>query len=129
MGDGYAGKIELVNPLGITTIDISGLAEFGFGQEFRAAYTATYYIRLTPTEESNDFGLTPAWLDTDCRGDTKTKCSLALNKTVSGVRSVGREPDEYGTTLGAAGTSRLTCPAGYARLDISDRNGRVLVKG
>src|SRR4051794_38414644 len=81
-GDGYAGKVELVNPLGITTIDISGSAEFGGGQEFRAAYTATYFIRLTPTEESADSGLTPAWLDTDCRADTKTKCSLPLNKSV-----------------------------------------------
>jgi hypothetical protein len=36
-GDGTTGMVELVNPVGVVTISLSGGAEEGFGQEFSSA--------------------------------------------------------------------------------------------
>src|SRR3954469_15565245 len=75
-GDGTAGKVELVNPAGAVTLSLDPqVREDGTGREFRAAFTATYRIRITPTDDGEE--LTYAELATDCRADIKTRCSLA----------------------------------------------------
>src|SRR4051794_28648955 len=127
-GDGTAGKVELVNPAGAVTVSLDPQAlEGGVGREFRAALTGTFRIRVTPLPEmGND--LTSAELATDCRAGAKTQCAIASGAGVRGERSLGGDADWYRAALRAGRTYTFTCDAGYARLALLDRNGRVLAK-
>jgi hypothetical protein len=79
------GHIELVNPVGQVTMDIpvsdytDGCDGSSGGAEFRAAYTGTFQLRYVPSGEIPP-GPDAAAADilTDCRGDAKTQCVLAL---------------------------------------------------
>ena len=128
-GDGTAGRVELVNPAGAVTLALDPqVREGGTGREFRAAFTATYRIRITPNGDGAE--LTTAQLATDCRAGVKTRCSLAPGAEASGTRSVSDPPEDdwYRATLRRGRTYTFTCDGGYARLALLDRNGRVLAK-
>jgi hypothetical protein len=125
-GDGTAGKVELVDPAGAVTVALDPQPlEGGVGQEFRAAFTATYRIRITPNGDGSE--LTYAELATDCRAGIKTQCLIAPGAKVSGTRTVV-EDDWYRATLRRGRTYAFTGDGGYARLALRDRNGRVLAK-
>src|SRR5689334_12684815 len=78
------GTAALVNPAGVTTIGPSTL----LSREFRAAYTARYYIKIT----GDDY---LANLFTDCQGSTKTQCSINLGKKISGYDTAFADTDWY----------------------------------
>src|SRR3954447_19589434 len=79
------GHIQLVNPVGQVTMDIfvsdyvDGCDGSSGGAEFRAAYTGTFQLRYVPSAT-----VPPQYLGagagvlTDCRGDAKTQCVLAV---------------------------------------------------
>jgi hypothetical protein len=69
-------KVEMINPAGATPIATTW--SYGGdgppnGGEFRAAYSGTFRLRVTPLDGN---GSGNAWVDTDCRHDAKTRCSL-----------------------------------------------------
>jgi hypothetical protein len=127
-GDGTAGRVELVNPAGAVTVSLDPqVREDGTGREFRAALTGTFRIKVTPVPEE-PYDLTSSALATDCRAGTKTQCAIAPSGGVRGARSLGGDADWYRAVLSTGRTYTFTCDAGYARLALLDRNGRVLAK-
>src|SRR4051794_34315526 len=75
------GGIELINPVGVVTISLPACSDIDFGQEFRAAYTGTYQVRVT---DGSDGSLPGFWLGKDCRRDAKTLCTLRSGTTQNG---------------------------------------------
>src|SRR3954447_5041603 len=57
------GTVELINPVGVTTIALSACMAPDVGQEFRAAYTGTFQVRVTDGPD----GPAGFSLDKDCR--------------------------------------------------------------
>jgi hypothetical protein len=121
--DGSSALVTLKGPGG--EVIVTEQAEFDAnGVEFRAPYTATYFIEY-------DDVVSWAWLEPDCRGDLTTLCHLSVNHTRDGVFSWVRDVDTFKVRLNHAYTYvvSLTGHSGSEntkRLRVIDSRGVVL---
>jgi hypothetical protein len=116
--------VALKGPGGDIVVTVSGICDTR-GVEFRAQYTATYFI------EYDDAGTT-AEVAPDCRADLTTLCHLAVNHTKDGDFNWPRDVDAFKVTLNRAYTYVFTL-TGFAAggdngklLRVLDKSGVVL---
>lgn len=121
------GTIELVNPAGVATVTMDASTDGATGQEFRAAYTGTYRLRLTSEPGHGQIG---ASVRTDCRGDVKTKCAVPLRAKVAGSNSYVGDRDWYRTAaLVRSRTYTFTLDApGHTSFVLRDPLGGELIR-
>jgi hypothetical protein len=96
------------------------------GEEFRAQYSATYFVEYDDTPYVG-WSLTP-----DCRGDLATLCHLAVNHTKDGVFQWDSDTDAFKVTLNRAYTYTFSM-TGYGgdndyskTLTLTDSHGIIL---
>jgi hypothetical protein len=127
-GDERSGLVELVNPAGAVTVSFHGhrAGDGDVAREFRAAYSATYHIRVTADP---DPGYNNASISTDCRASVKTKCSLTPGVKKTGRNSSVPDHDWYRAALRKGQTYTFTCEkGGYNTVILRDGAGRQLAK-
>jgi hypothetical protein len=109
------GVADLVNPAGVATI--TNIHE---GREFRAAYSATYQIRMTQVEDLL------VEILTDCKAGAKTQCTLAAGKAKPGRASSFNDKDWYRVNLakGRAYTATLSAGEATVGLTLLDQGGK-----
>jgi hypothetical protein len=96
------------------------------GVEFRAPYSATYFIEY-------DDATTDGWLEPDCRGDLTTLCHLSVNHTREGVFQWIRDIDTFAVRLNRAYTYTVSM-TGHSygdntkTLRVIDNHGVILKK-
>jgi hypothetical protein len=88
------------------------------GEEFRAQYSATYFIHVTDGE---------AWIDPDCAGNLTTYCHLSINHTHKGLFSNDIDRDWLAVKL-IAGRKYTIIYTGAPALDLTmrDKAGKAL---
>lgn len=85
------------NHVVVATVNVMGFC-IGGGEEFRAQYTATYFIEYDDAVELT------AEVVPDCRKDLTTLCHLAVNHTKEGAFSWVRDTDTFKVSLNRAYT-------------------------
>lgn len=118
------------DPVTATLLDPQGAAVFSFPmegagfREYRAPASGTYTVRLDDQigAGSRDSGV--VYVDTDCRADAATACSIEPVGSRRGANRPLEEDDRYATTLVAGGVYRfgLTAPPG-GRVTVVDLAG------
>jgi hypothetical protein len=101
------------NHVVVATVSVMGLCIAG-GEEFRAQYTATYFIEY-------DDAVVTAEVVPDCRKDLATLCRLAVNHTKEGTFQWYGDTDTFKVSLNRAYTYVFSM-TGYS----DDDNSRFL---
>ena len=68
------------------------------GAEYRAAFTATYQVRVTRTSGPPSKGVFGR-LETDCNADSRSTCTLPVKGSRQGVGSTLFDQDSYKMVL------------------------------
>src|SRR3954454_18431413 len=134
------GHVQLVNPLGQVTKDIpvsdytDGCDGSSGGAEFRAAFTGTFFLRYVPSGEiPAGPGAAAADVLTDCRGDAKTQCVLALGAPPqASEHSTNGDPDWLrlpNLRRGKLYTITANNVDAYTSLLVVDASGHILARG
>lgn len=121
--DEYNGTAKLINPAGETTIE---LQTYG-SQEFRAAFSATYNVKVAG---SNEFEYFLANLYTDCKAGVKTQCNLSPGQKKQSRNTSNQDRDWYRSNLqnGRVYTFILDGLGTYTDMALLDKNGRTLAR-
>src|SRR4051794_23041315 len=82
---GQPGRVETIHLATVGPVN---------SQEFRAAYSATYQVKV-----STNGGFNMAELYTDCRADAKTLCTLVPGNTKPGADTAVADRDWYQSNL------------------------------
>ncbi len=105
------------------------------GLEYRPPRTGTYFIEVLDLGYYRDYpGRYRVMVTTDCRGDTKTTCSIRPGQTLQGTLNWGTETDNFRTVLkrGVAYTATLALgpkPQPSVDLFLQDARGRYIDQG
>jgi hypothetical protein len=95
--DQVSAPITLKGPGGEVVVSLN-TSEPANGVEFRAQFTATYFIEYDDALQSF-WGISP-----DCRGDLTTLCHISVNHTKEGIFQWDSDVDAFKVTLNRAYT-------------------------
>jgi hypothetical protein len=101
--------VDLLDPGGVVVASLATNGGMGRAQEFRARYTARYFIRDHDPTAGYSGGILY-----DCRGDAQTGCHISINHTRDGLLDWAFDNDWYAIKLVGGWTYTITVGQGAA---------------
>jgi hypothetical protein len=116
------GTASVTDPAGRTVASVQGYPFSSQGTEFRARFTAVYFVRASPPGADVTTTVTP-----DCRNGPATLCHLALNHTKHSRFDSGTDGDWWRLSLRAGRLYRISyASASGSIVELRDARGRIV---
>src|SRR4051794_23378247 len=95
-------KLTLTDPTGAVVALMGNTNADWQQEEFRARYTATYFITIPDDNDGS------AFVQLDCAGRLNTQCNIALNHTKHSVYNAHNDVDDWRAKLVAGNTYNVS---------------------